>query len=72
MNTTTHIRKNVLGMTQSQLAKALNITQVAVSKWEARGLFPSDKIGLVRELCQEKQGADWSDSTLFDTPKDEV
>ena len=60
MNPVHHIRKNVLAMTQEQLASALGVTQASVSRWEALGTFPTEHQMQIRTLAGGFPG--WSDT----------
>ena len=67
MNPVHHIRKNVLAMTQEQLASALGVTQASVSRWEALGTFPTEHQMQIRTLAGGVAG--WSDSLFFEAPE---
>jgi len=62
-----HIRKNVLAMTQEQLASTLGVTQASVSRWEAIGTFPAEHQMQIRTLAGGVPG--WSDSLFFEAPE---
>ena len=67
MNPVHHIRKNVLAMTQEQLASALGVTQASVSRWEALGMFPAEHQKQIRTLAGGFAG--WTDALFFEAPK---
>ena len=67
MNPVHHIRKNVLAMTQEQLASALGVTQASVSRWEALGTFPAEHQMHIRTLAGGVPG--WSDTLFFEAPE---
>ncbi len=67
MNPVHHIRKNVLAMTQEQLASALGVTQASVSRWEALGTFPTEHQMQIRTLAGGFPG--WSDTFFFEVPE---
>lgn len=48
------IRIQVLGMSQTELAQALHVTQPAVSAWELRGTIPSHHRDAVRALAKSR------------------
>ena len=48
------IRIQVLGMSQTELAEALSVTQPAVSAWELRGSIPSHHREAVRALAKAR------------------
>lgn len=61
-----HIRRDVLGLTQTQLAGALNVTQAAVSQWESgKGSPTLENIRRLRAFAIG-QGAPWNDAWIFD------
>jgi len=63
-----HIRKNVLGVTQTEMAAIAGTRQATVSRWEAGELEPSrDQMQRVREAAAQR-GIDWSDSWFFEPP----
>ena len=62
------IRKDVLGVTQKQLAELVGVTQGTVSKWEDGTLFPNVReMSIIRDFAR-KNGKPWSDSWVFDNP----
>ncbi len=63
-----HIRKNVLGMTQVQLAALTGAQQGTVSRWERGQLEPSrDQLERIREEARNR-GVEWDDSWFFERP----
>lgn len=61
------IRRDVLGLTQAQLATVLKVKQASVSRWESAGRFPAEHLAAVRQMARMAR-ADWSDSWIFDPP----
>ena len=60
------IRKNVLNMTQVELAKAAGVNQSTVSRWDAGTLAPSARaMTRIRKYAQ-RHGIVWQDSWFFD------
>jgi len=69
MNPLLHIRKNVLGVTQTEMAAIAGTRQATVSRWEAGELEPSrDQMQLVRQAAAER-GVEWSDTWFFESPQ---
>jgi transcriptional regulator with XRE-family HTH domain len=63
-----HIRKNVLGVTQSEMAVIANTRQATISRWENGGLEPSrDQLALIREEAI-RRGLGWDDKWFFCAP----
>lgn len=63
-----HVRKNVLGVTQAEMAVIAAVSQGTISKWEAGELQPDlDKLALIREEAQ-RRGIEWDDRLFFESP----
>lgn len=63
-----HIRREVLGLSQTDLARIAGTTQPTVSRWENGELEPSRvELARIRQAVAEK-GLAWSDSWFFDAP----
>lgn len=61
------IRRDVLGLTQAQLAAVLKVRQASVSRWEKRRRFPDGQQSAIRTLGRQAR-SDWSDSWFFEAP----
>jgi len=60
------IRKRVFGMSQAEFARALDVSQSTVSRWETGALEPSrQEMAAVRDLASSR-GVTWSDRWFFD------
>jgi transcriptional regulator with XRE-family HTH domain len=69
MNPIQHIRKNVLGVSQADLAKVAGVSQGTVSKWENGELKPDlDELGRIRDEAH-RRGLEWNDGWFFEGPK---
>lgn len=68
-NAVRFIRKRVFGVSQAVLAGHLNTTQATISRWEDKGLIPSDRQAEVRALAA-RLGKEWSDTWFFEVPAD--
>ena len=69
MNPLLHIRKDVLKLSQQEMAALASTTQATVSRWERDELEPSrDQLKAIREEAH-RRGIDWEDSWFF-VPKD--
>lgn len=65
MNPLLHIRKNVLKITQAEMAAISGVRQATVSRWENGLLEPSlDQMRSIREEAV-KRGVDWQDGLFF-------
>lgn len=61
-----HIRKNVLKISQRELADIAGTTQASVSRWEAGEQEPSlSEMAKIREAARA-QGIQWDDRWFFD------
>ncbi|MCK1585463.1 helix-turn-helix transcriptional regulator [Bradyrhizobium sp. 168] len=66
------IRKDVLSLSQAELAAVAEVSQGTVSKWEAGELTPSlDEMSRIRTAAIAR-GVDWDDRWFFDAPVDEA
>ena len=65
MNSIQHIRKNILRMTQGEMATAANVSQATVSRWESGELEPS--IGEAAHILADakRRGASLSPDDFF-------
>jgi predicted transcriptional regulator len=66
------IRKDVLSLSQAELASVADVSQGTVSKWEAGELAPS--LAEMSKIRAEaiSRGIDWDDRWFFDAPVDEA
>jgi predicted transcriptional regulator len=71
MNTVLHIRKNVLGVTQSELGLIAGAAQGVVSRWERGELFPD--LAQLKAIRTEvlRRGFVWDDAWFFEAPASE-
>jgi transcriptional regulator with XRE-family HTH domain len=68
MKPITHIRKNVLGLSQKALADVAGVSQATVSRWEHGALEPNrDEMDLIRSKAIDA-GKDWDDRWFFEAP----
>jgi transcriptional regulator with XRE-family HTH domain len=68
MNPLLHIRKNVLDITQAEMAALTGTRQATVSRWERGELEPSrDQLNSIRNEAA-KRGIEWDDSWFFGAP----
>lgn len=68
MNPLLHIRKNVLKVTQAELAAITGARQATISRWEQGKLEPSlDELKRIRSFASER-GISWDDSWFFTAP----
>lgn len=69
MKPITHIRKNVLGLSQKALGDVAGVSQATVSRWEHGTLEPNrDEMDLIRSKAIE-QGKAWDDRWFFESPE---
>lgn len=62
------IRKDVLSLSQAELAAVAEVSQGTVSKWEAGELAPSlDEMSKIRDAAIAR-GVAWDDRWFFDAP----
>jgi len=60
------IRRDILGLTQTQLADALNVSQAAISRWESGKDSPAyEKLQRIRSYAIGT-GVHWNDAWFFD------
>lgn len=65
MNTITHIRKNVLGLSQSEFAAICGVKQPTIHRWEAGLTQPGlDHLAAIRREITAR-GIEWDDSSFF-------
>lgn len=72
MNALRHIRKEVLGLSQAELAAVACVSQGTVSKWENGDLDP-DRNEMERIRTEaHRRGLEWNDAWFFEKPLGEV
>lgn len=63
-----HIRKEILGVSQAELARIAQTSQPTVSRWEKGELEPSRaEMQLIREAVKGR-ALQWNDSWFFEAP----
>lgn len=63
-----HIRKVVLGLSQTELAGIASTTQATVSRWEAGELEPDrDQLARIRDAVKARD-LPWNDGWFFEAP----
>lgn len=68
MSTVQHLRKNILKISQAELAEVAKTTQATVSRWENGELSPDlDQLTRIREEVR-KRGLAWDDAWFFEAP----
>lgn len=68
MSTLRFIRKDVLSLSQAELAAVADVSQGTVSKWEAGELAPSlAEMSKIRDAAIAR-GVAWDDRWFFDVP----
>jgi len=66
MSSLRHIRKSVLGLSQSEMAAIADVSQGTVSKWESGELNPNlDEMARIRDEAR-RRCLDWDDSWFFE------
>jgi predicted transcriptional regulator len=66
------IRKDILDLSQAELAAVAEVSQGTVSKWEAGELTPSlDEMSRIRAAAISR-GVAWDDRWFFDAPATEA
>jgi len=69
MNTVLHLRKNVLKLSQAELAEVAKTTQATVSRWENGELSPDlDQLTRLREEVITRK-LTWDDAWFFEAPE---
>lgn len=70
MNPLLHIRRDILGYTQQEMAEVAGVRQATVSRWESEGLAPS--LPQMRRIRNEalRLGRKWDDRWFFEVPKE--
>lgn len=68
MSTVKHLRKDVLKVSQAELAEIAKTTQATVSRWENGELSPDlEQLGRIREEVRRRECV-WEDAWFFDAP----
>lgn len=68
MSTLLHIRKDVLAISQAEMAAIARTSQATVSRWENGELQPDlRQMKRIRAFALER-GLGWDDSLFFDLP----
>ena len=68
ISTIGHIRKNVLGLSQLEMAKIVGTNQSTVSRWETGASSPTlEELVCIRAYAVDR-GIVWCDSWVFETP----
>lgn len=68
MNTVLHLRKNILKLSQAELAEVAKTTQATVSRWENGELSPDlDQLTRLREEVRKREIV-WDDAWFFEAP----
>lgn len=68
MSTIRYIRKELLGVSQSELALIAETTQTTVSRWERGDLFPDlSQLSRIRDAVKAR-GSQWRDEWFFEAP----
>jgi len=66
MNQIEYVRKHILRVTQTEMARIAKVTQATVSRWEAGEFGPSqDELRLIRNEAIER-GILWNDAVFFE------
>ena len=72
MNTMAHIRRNILKLTQPEMAAIACCSQALVSYWESDLNFPNQEhMGRIRSHAKAT-GIAWDDSWFFEAPKQDA
>lgn len=72
MSTLLHIRKDVLAISQAEMAAIARTSQATVSRWENGELQPDlRQMKRIRAFALER-GLSWDDSLFFDVPPAEA
>lgn len=68
MNTVLHLRKNILKLSQAELAEVAKTTQATVSRWENGELSPDlDQLTRLRQEVLSRE-LTWDDAWFFEAP----
>ncbi|MGJ4857038.1 helix-turn-helix domain-containing protein [Labrys sp. La1] len=63
-----HIRKEVLRITQTQMAELARTSQATVSRWETGALEPTrDQLAMIRDEAKRRR-LKWRDAFFFTPP----
>jgi len=63
-----YIRKELLGLSQAELARLLDTRQATISRFESVGRYSGEWLYKVRDLCIELVPG-FTDSMLFERPE---
>jgi transcriptional regulator with XRE-family HTH domain len=67
MNQMQHIRTNILGISQKEMAGIVERDQATISRWERGSLEPSrDDLVKIRKFAMKRESLTWSDSLFFE------
>lgn len=67
-----HIRQNILGVSQAELARVAGTTQSTVSRWESGEMEPDrEQMAAIRKAAIDR-GIQWQDSWFFEPPSTEA
>lgn len=70
MSALRRIRKDVLSLSQAEIAALVGVSQGTVSKWENGELAPSlSEMAVIRSEALAR-GIDWNDEWFFELPSD--
>lgn len=70
MNPLLHIRKNVFGVTQAEMAGIADVSQATISRWESGSSSPdSGELARIRHEATMRS-LPWNDSWLFEAPSE--
>lgn len=69
MNPMLHIRKNVFGVPQTEMAEIAAVSQGTVSKWENGALVPDHaELDRIRSEAM-RRNLEWDDRWFFEVPE---
>lgn len=69
MSALRRIRKDVLSLSQAEIATLVGVSQGTVSKWENGELAPSlSEMSIIRDEARSR-GIEWDDRWFFDSPQ---
>jgi DNA-binding transcriptional regulator YiaG len=63
-----NIRRNVLKLTQADMAALAGVSQATVSRWES-GRLVVDGDAMTRIRLKAREQSDWSDALFFSLPQ---